>query len=266
MGNSFEKEESASCCSSEESFWDFAGCSDSRRSSCSVYEKSPRAQADCRQQKSPHAAHANCRQQIKTLQLEVALERRHRLEAEETNSRLLAEVCQNLLQRVESEANARAATEAAIQLLALEVQVLGRRIHRGQDCDYASSICSSHIDVHSIADDEDSDSDLPAFEEELVSAPIQQDNINVAEEDHQVAATSVAAPIAAVEQPDISAEQLAQQDPSAPASRPSPDAPANIKALCQMSEQPCTSLVPRVVEAHGDSDSDGWSDDSDFIQ
>jgi hypothetical protein len=235
MGNSFEKE-SASCCSSDESFWDFAGCSDSRQ----VYEKSPRA-------------HADCRQQIKTLTLQIALERKYRLEAEEKNSHLLVEVSQNLLHRVEAEANARAAAEASIQLLALEVQVLGRRIHRGQDCDFASSICSSHISVHSLADDEaDSDSDLPMFEDlGPVSAPIQDDN--AMEENRQVAA-----PIAAVEQPDIPAERLAQHDPS-------PDAQVTVKALAPMSEQPCTPLVPR-VEPHGDSDSDGWSDDSDFIQ
>ena len=258
MGNSFDKEESDSCCSasSEESFWDF-GCSDSRRSSCSVNEKSPRA------------AHADCRQQIKTLTLQIALERRHRLEAEETSSKILAEVCQNLLQRVEDESKARAAAEAAISLLALEVQVLGRRVNRAQDCDFDSSICSSHIDVHSIADEADSDSDLPTFDcndvpaEALASAPIQVEVLSDVEqappianvvEESQAGVASAAVPIASVE-----------QDQSTAASRSSPDVQVAFEAPSHTSEQPCASLLLS-VEPHGDSDSDGWSDDSDFAQ
>jgi hypothetical protein len=257
MGNSFDKEESDSCCSasSEESFWDFAGCNDSRRSSCSVYEKSPRT------------AHADCRQQIKTLTLQIALERRHRLEAEETSSKILTEVCQNLLQRVEDESKARAVAEAAISLLALEVQVLGRRVNRAQDCDFSSSICSSHIDVHSIADEADSDSDLPQFEsddapaEALVSAPIQDKvlsdveqapSIANAAEESQVAVASAAVPIASVE-----------QDQGTAASRSNPDVQVDFEAPSHTSEQPCASLLLS-VEPHSDSDSDGWSDDSDF--
>jgi hypothetical protein len=252
MGNSFDKEESDSRCSassrSEESFWDFAGCS-------STNEKSPRA------------SHVDCRQQIKTLTLQIALERRHRLEAEETSSKILTEVCQNLLHRVEEESKARAAAEAAISLLALEVQVLGRRVNRAQDCDFDSSICSSHIDVHSIADEADSDSDLPTFDdapaETPASAPIQDKvlsdfkqapSIANAAEESQVAVASAAVPIASVE-----------QDQGTAASRSSPDVQVDLEAPSHTSEQPCASLLLS-VEPHGDSDSDGWSDDSDFAQ